>query len=77
MGHWHKDDTWKNKTTEKVINECNTTHCVAGWIQIFEKDKYNDMEAEECGTRCAPNLANFFHSNESTVESLVNTIIQD
>jgi len=72
MSTWHENDNWKNQTVEEVMT-CGTTHCVAGWIQIFEKDKYNNMSAEECGNICAPNLKNLFFKSEKEVESVINT----
>lgn len=75
MGHWHSDGNWKGQSLEKIIHECKTTHCVAGWIQIFEKDKYNDITAEQAGRQCAPNLAQFFHETNERVELVVKTLL--
>ena len=75
MSKWHENDNWKSQTIDEVIG-CGTTHCVAGWIQIFEKDKYNDVTAEECGKKCAPNLASLFFESEEKVELAINTLIQ-
>ena len=77
MSTWHQNENWKTKTIEEVIHNCGTTHCVAGWIQIIEKDKYNDMTAEQCGNTCAPNLAPLFFKSEAEVETIINTLIKD
>lgn len=74
MNHWHQNENWKNQTIEQ-IHACGTTHCVAGWIQIFEKDKYNDMSAQEAGTKCAPNLVTIFNKTNEEVELIVKTLL--
>ncbi|WP_298118067.1 hypothetical protein [Flavobacterium sp.] len=75
MSRWHENENWKNQTYDEVIG-CGTTHCVAGWIQIFEKDKYNEISAEECGIKCAPNLAHLFYKSEEDVELVIDTLIK-
>ena len=70
-----ENKNWVNQTTEKIEHECKTTHCVAGWLQIFEKDKYNEMEAAEAGKKIAPNLACLFHSTEEQVETVIKTLV--
>jgi hypothetical protein len=75
MSHWHQNENWKNKTAEKVINECNTTHCMYGWFQIFAKDEFNHLTTEEAGKIMAPNLHQFVNSSEEFIERMVNTLI--
>ena len=78
MNDWHSNFDWKNQAIEEVLApECGTTHCMAGWIQIFEKDKYNDMTAEEAGKTAAPNLACLFYSDNERVELAINTLFPD
>lgn len=74
MKHWHQDDSWKECSVDQNLHECGTTHCLAGWIQIFEKDKYNEMEAEEVGRMLAPNLAKLFYKDDEIVKRLVNSL---
>ena len=74
MAHWHQNDNWKNQSIAQV-HECKTTHCVAGWIQIFEKDKYNNISAQEAGIKCAPNLAWVFDKTNEQAELVVKTLL--
>jgi predicted small integral membrane protein len=73
MGHWHQNENWKNQTVAYIENECNTTHCVAGWIQIWEKDQYNGLSPEEAGRIVAPNLSKFFYLSNEDMEKYINT----
>ena len=75
MAHWHQNENWKNQDIDKAISECTTTHCVAGWLQIFEKDKYNDLTAEDAGMKISPALSKFFHSDEKTIKNIINTLL--
>jgi len=77
MSTWHQNENWKNQTVDQVVNECNTTHCVAGWLQIFEKDKYNNMDPEKAGKLIAPNLAHLFYESEARVERVINTLLPE
>jgi hypothetical protein len=77
MSIWHQNDDWKTKTSEDIINNCGTTHCLAGWIQIIENGKYNHLKAEECGKICAQNLSYLFFKSETEVETVINTLIKD
>lgn len=76
MRHWHQNDDWKNQTIQYLeSNECNTTHCFAGWIQIWEKDELNHLSAEAAGKKAAPGLAFLFDQSDEYVEAIVNTLV--
>jgi hypothetical protein len=75
MSDWHSSNEWKKQTIEEVESpECGTTHCMAGWIQIWNKDALNDMSAEEAGKSAAPNLACMFHQSTESAELAINTL---
>ena len=75
MGEWHQNNDWKKHDIKTEINECNTTHCLAGWAQVFGGEKYKNMVSEEAGNILMPNLKNFFFSDKVTVEKVFNTLI--
>ncbi len=37
MDHWHQTEEWKDRTcAEETL--CETTHCLAGWLQVCSTD---------------------------------------
>jgi hypothetical protein len=71
MGHWHVDDSWKERTcAEETL--CETTHCLAGWLQICSTDqKVRQMDAQMAGIVAAPIAAKmFFRSGDEVLSWL-------
>ena len=61
MGHWHDDASeWRTKTcAEEAL--CDTTHCLAGWLQVCSTDdKVRSMDAQMAGIVSAPVAAKMF-----------------
>jgi len=61
MGHWHDDNSeWHDKTcAEEVL--CDTTHCLAGWLQVCTTDPdIRAMEPQLAGIVQAPVAAKMF-----------------
>jgi Pentapeptide repeats (8 copies) len=61
MSHWHDlRSNWRNHTgAEEVL--CNTTHCLAGWLQVCSTDdKVRAMEPQLAGIVSAPVAAKMF-----------------
>ena len=70
MGHWHPDDdAWKTRTcAEEVL--CETTHCLAGWLQVCSTDdKIRSLDPQLAGTLAAPVAAKMFFSSGERVLS--------
>ena len=60
MGHWHSSGEWVKRTcAEEAV--CETTHCLAGWLQVCSTDeKVREMEPQIAGTICAPIASKMF-----------------
>jgi hypothetical protein len=71
MGHWHSDMTWKQRTcAEETL--CETTHCLAGWLQVCSTDKnLRSLDPQFAGALAAPIAAKmFFRGGDETLEWL-------
>jgi uncharacterized protein YjbI with pentapeptide repeats len=71
MGHWHGDDSWREKTcAEETL--CGTTHCMAGWLQVCTTEAaLKDIDTQLAGTLAAPVAAKmFFRSDAEALEWL-------
>jgi len=70
MGHWHSDNGWKERTcAEEAV--CETTHCLAGWMQVCSDDpKIRSLSNPQiAGGMCAPIAAKMFFRKENEVIS--------
>jgi len=71
MGHWHSDEAWKGRTcAEETL--CETTHCLAGWLQVCSTDKnLRNLDPQFAGALAAPIAAKmFFRGQDETLEWL-------
>jgi uncharacterized protein YjbI with pentapeptide repeats len=71
MGHWHSDMAWKERTfAEETL--CETTHCLAGWLQVCSTDKnLRNLDPQFAGALAAPIAAKmFFRGQDETLEWL-------
>ena len=71
MGHWHSDMAWKERTfAEETL--CETTHCLAGWLQVCSTDKnLRNLDPQFAGALAAPIAAKmFFRGGDETLEWL-------
>jgi hypothetical protein len=67
MGHWHDGERWRDRTCAEEV-ACNTTHCLAGWLQVCSTDpKLRGMEPQIAGAMCAPIAAKLFYRDSATV----------
>ena len=64
MGHWHGDDSWRNKTcAEETL--CGTTHCLAGWLQVCTNEQaLKDVPAQLAGVLAAPVASKMFYRGD-------------
>jgi len=69
MDHWHVDEQWRNRTcAEEML--CETTHCLAGWLQVCSTDpKVRNMEPVLAGVVTAPIAAKMFYRGTDEVLS--------
>jgi hypothetical protein len=61
MSHWHDGSSkWREHTcAEEAL--CETTHCLAGWLQVCSNDKQvREMDAQLAGIVSAPVAAKMF-----------------
>jgi hypothetical protein len=71
MGHWHSDEAWKGRTcAEETL--CETTHCLAGWLQVCSADEnLRSLDPQFAGALAAPIAAKmFFRGQDETLEWL-------
>jgi uncharacterized protein YjbI with pentapeptide repeats len=71
MGHWHSDMAWKERTfAEETL--CETTHCLAGWLQVCSADEnLRNLDPQFAGALAAPIAAKmFFRGQDETLEWL-------
>src|ERR1019366_6707698 len=66
MKKWHLNDDWEKQSANETIS-CGTTHCLAGWAQIFGGEEYKKMDAQEAGNILLPNFKHFFFMPEKIV----------
>ena len=61
MGHWHGDDSWREKTcAEETL--CGTTHCLAGWLQVCTNEPaLKNVPAQLAGVLAAPVASKMFY----------------
>ena len=73
MGHWHAEDSWKDRTcAEETL--CNTTHCLAGWLQVCSAvPEIRKMDAELAGILSAPVAAKMFFKEPEEVFNWLET----
>jgi len=71
MGNWHSSDEWKNRTCAEETM-CETSHCLAGWLQICSTNtELRDLDPQLAGTLAAPIAAKmFFRENSETLDWL-------
>jgi len=70
MGHWHEDDAWKERTcAEETL--CETTHCLAGWLQVCSTEEAvrNERDPQLAGIKAAPIAAKMFFRQPEEVFS--------
>ena len=69
MNHWHINDDWKERTcAEEAI--CETTHCLAGWLQICSTDPtIRAAEPQIAGAMAAPISAKMFFRGAEEVKA--------
>ena len=69
MGIWHIDDGWRERTcAEETL--CETTHCLAGWLQVCNTDpKVREMEPQLAGIVSAPIASKMFFRGAEEVFS--------
>jgi hypothetical protein len=70
MGHWHQDDGWKARTcAEETL--CETTHCLAGWLQVCSTDPAirDERDPQMAGIKAAPIAAKMFFRQPEEVFS--------
>ncbi len=62
MGHWHQNDDWRNHPVEKEITQCQTTHCMSGWLQVTSDvpEIRNATDPQKAGFFAAPIAAGMF-----------------
>ena len=61
MGHWHGDDEWVGRSCAEEA-ACNTTHCLAGWLQVCSPDpEIRALSPERAGFMCAPISSGMFY----------------
>jgi hypothetical protein len=68
MGHWHDSNSkWREHTcAEETL--CETTHCLAGWLQVCSTDDtVRSMEPQLAGIVSAPVAAKMFFFDADTV----------
>lgn len=71
MGYWHGNDEWMKRTcAEETI--CETTHCLAGWLQVCSmRLEVKSLTAATAGVLEAPIAAHmFFQGNAETLKWL-------
>lgn len=74
MGHWHDDySEWQAHTCAEEA-ACETTHCLAGWLQVCSTDpEVRKMEPQTAGFMCAPIACSmFFQSDDRVLKWLEN-----
>ena len=71
MGYWHSDEQWKNRTCAEEAM-CETSHCLAGWLQVCSANTdLRELNPQLAGTLAAPIAAKmFFRSNDETLDWL-------
>ncbi len=73
MGHWHADESWKDRTcAEEAV--CGTTHCLAGWLQVCSTNpEVKKLSPQTAGIVMAPVATKmFFRSGDKVLEWLKN-----
>jgi hypothetical protein len=72
MNHWHGSEQWRNRTcAEETL--CNTTHCLAGWLQVCSTvpEIRGAKDAQRAGFFSAPIAAGmFFQPGERVLQWL-------
>ena len=73
MGHWHQTDEWKNRTcAEETL--CNTTHCLAGWLQVCSTiPEIKELDAQLAGILSAPVASKMFFRKADEVLNWLET----
>lgn len=67
MDTWHGDAGWRERTCAEEA-ACETTHCLAGWLQVCSPNQeLRDLPAQLAGTLAAPVAARLFFSDGATV----------
>ena len=67
MGHWHETSDWKSRTcAEETL--CNTTHCLAGWLQVCSTNPdIRELDSQLAGILSAPVAAKMFFKKPNEV----------
>ena len=67
MGTWHSDDKWVGRTCAEEAT-CDTSHCLAGWLQVCSTDQnVRSMDSHLAGIVQAPVAAKMFFREEAEV----------
>jgi hypothetical protein len=73
MELWHGDDAWRNGEA-KPVNECGTSHCIAGWAHHLAALKRSELLDERINVYLLGRLAlgdeaasHFFDSTDSAL----------
>ena len=70
MGLWHGSEEWRNRTcAEETL--CQTTHCLAGWLQVCSTDENvrEEQNPQRAGIMAAPIAAKMFFRQAEEVFS--------
>ena len=67
MGGWHQTDEWEKRTcAEETL--CETTHCLAGWLQVCSTvPEIRKLDAHLAGILSAPVAAKMFFKHPDEV----------
>lgn len=68
MDHWHQDDEWRKRTcAEETL--CQTTHCLAGWLQVCSTEPAirDAFDTQMAGIMAAPVAAKMFFRKDDEV----------
>ena len=62
MGHWHQTEGWRNHSIEHELTQCQTTHCLAGFLQATSKvpEIRDSLYPQKAGFFSAPVAAGMF-----------------
>ena len=69
MDGWHQNSEWLKHTPQEELHTCNTTHCLAGFLQVNSQyPEVRKMEPFNAGVICAPSAAWLFFNTKERVE---------
>src|SRR5882672_10187657 len=68
QNYWHSDEAWEERSAEAEVADCNTAHCLAGWLQVLSNDpKMRKLSPAVAGARIAPVAVKMFYKSDLTV----------